>query len=213
MEYERVSKHLEYNIGENAVIGNNAILGKLPKRAKTSTMKEQDYAILSIGNNVIIGDNVIIYAGTVIKDNVFIGDNTLIRENCIINDNVLVGSGVTIEQCTEIGANTKIQAKVYITAFTTIGHHCFLSPCVVFSNDNFVSRSQKRFALIKGPVLEDYSRIGAGAVLLPGVRIGKDGMVGAGSVVYHDVPPRKVVWGVPARVMKNVPKDELWENQ
>ena len=57
------------------------------------------------------------------------------------------------------------------------------------------------------------ARVGANATIMPGVTIGEDGLVGAGSIVNKDVPARKVVVGVPARVIKNVPPEQLLENQ
>ena len=57
------------------------------------------------------------------------------------------------------------------------------------------------------------SRIGAGAVILPGVVIGEEGVVAAGSVVTRDVPPRVIVAGTPARHFRDVPPEQLLENQ
>ena len=57
------------------------------------------------------------------------------------------------------------------------------------------------------------ARIGANATILPGVTIGEDGLVGAGSIVNKNVPARKIAVGVPARVIKDVPKEQLLENQ
>jgi acetyltransferase-like isoleucine patch superfamily enzyme len=58
-----------------------------------------------------------------------------------------------------------------------------------------------------GPVVEDYARIGANCTILPGVRIGRNSLVGAGSVVTKDVPENSVVAGCPARIIKMI--DEL----
>ena len=63
-------------------------------------------------------------------------------------------------------------------------------------------RSNERHII--GPTIEDAARVGAGAILLPGVRIGGGAIVGAGAVVTKDVPPRKLVMGIPARVVRDV---------
>jgi acetyltransferase-like isoleucine patch superfamily enzyme len=62
---------------------------------------------------------------------------------------------------------------------------------------------------LEGPVLRRACRIGGGAVLAPGVEIGEEAFVAAGAVVTKDVPPRALVMGVPARVVRDVPEEEL----
>ena len=77
------------------------------------------------------------------------------------------------------------------------------------TNDNFMGRTEKRLELLRGPVIRRGARIGGGAVLCPGVEIGEEAFVGAGAVVTKDVPARVVVVGSPARVLREVPDDEL----
>jgi acetyltransferase-like isoleucine patch superfamily enzyme len=108
---------------------------------------------------------------------------------------------------------TKIQAEAYITAYSTLEEHVFIAPCVVTTNDNFMGRTERRHELIKGPTIRRGARIGGGAVLLPGIEIGEEALVGAGAVVTKDVERRMVVVGNPARVMRQVNDDELLENQ
>ena len=57
------------------------------------------------------------------------------------------------------------------------------------------------------------ARIGANAVILPGKTIGEDALIAAGSVVTKDVPPRKIVMGSPARIIREVPEEQLIKNQ
>ena len=62
---------------------------------------------------------------------------------------------------------------------------------------------------MQGPTIRRGARIGGGAIICPAVEIGEEAFVGAGAVVTKDVPPRKVVVGNPARVLRDVPEDEL----
>jgi len=62
---------------------------------------------------------------------------------------------------------------------------------------------------MRGPTIRRGARIGGGAVLLPGIEVGEEAFVGAGAVVVHDVAPRTVVVGNPARVLRAVPDEEL----
>jgi acetyltransferase-like isoleucine patch superfamily enzyme len=75
-----------------------------------------------------------------------------------------------------------------------------------------MGRTEERKALMKGPTIRRSARIGGGAIICPGVEIGEEAFVGAGAVVTKDVPPRKLVVGSPARVLRDVDPAELREN-
>ena len=96
-----------------------------------------------------------------------------------------------------------------MTAYSELEDDVFIAPCVVTTNDNFMGRTEKRLALMKGPTIRRGARIGGGAVLLPGIEIGEEAFVGAGAVVIRDVPPRAVMVGNPARQIREVPDEEL----
>ena len=112
-----------------------------------------------------------------------------------------------------MGAFTRIQANAYITNYSTLEEHVFIAPGVQTTNDNFMGRTERRHELMKGPVIRRGARVGGAAVLLPGVEVGEEAFVGAGAVVIRDVPPRMVVIGNPARILREVPAEELLENQ
>jgi acetyltransferase-like isoleucine patch superfamily enzyme len=150
-----------------------------------------------------------VFAGAKLGARVLVGDGACVRERCVIGDDVVIGHGSLVENDTTIGARTKIQAQAYITAYTTVEDDVFIAPRVVTTNDNFMGRTEKRHKLRKGPTIRRGARIGGGAVLLPGVEVGEEALVGAGAVVTKDVPARAVVVGNPARVLRDVPDDEL----
>jgi hypothetical protein len=85
----------------------------------------------------------------------------------------------------------------------------FVSVLVATTNDNSMDRGPHDPAKFGGPVIRRGASIGASAVLLPGVVIGEYAVVGAGAVVTHDVPPRQLVAGNPARVVRAVPAEWL----
>src|SRR5207244_8027487 len=124
-------------------------------------------------------------------------------------DDVVLGRGSLIESDTRVGARRKSKAGAYITAYSALDEEVFIAPCVVTTNDNFMGRTERRHDLIKGPTIRRGARIGGGAILCPAVEIGEEAFVGAGAVVTKDVPPRVVVVGSPARVLRDVPDDEL----
>jgi len=122
---------------------------------------------------------------------------------------VVIGRGALVENDTTIGELTKIQADAYVTAYSTLEDNVFIAPRVITTNDNFMGRTENRHALRKGPTIRRGARVGAGAVLCPAVEIGEEAFVGAGAVVVKDVPPRVLVVGNPARVLRDVRSDEL----
>ena len=130
------------------------------------------------------------------------------REGCQIGDRVIIGTHVTVENEVSIGRDSKLQTGAYIAAWTTIEEHCFIAPCVVTSNDNFMGRSEARFAQRGGPTIRRGARVGANVTLLPNIEVGAEAFVAAGSVVTRDVPPGKLVMGSPARVVRAVPPEE-----
>jgi UDP-2-acetamido-3-amino-2,3-dideoxy-glucuronate N-acetyltransferase len=104
----------------------------------------------------------------------------------------------------------KVQSNCYVTAGTAIEDDAFLGPGVILTNDPTMGRHEAGEAP-DGPTLRRACRVGGGVVVLPGVEIGEEAMVGAGAVVVDNVPTRKVVVGVPARELRDVAEDELLE--
>jgi acetyltransferase-like isoleucine patch superfamily enzyme len=200
-------------LGEGVQVLEHAVVGKQPSLSPRSTAKREELAPAEIGAGTIVSTGAVVFAGTKIGARVILGDQSCVRERVTVGDDVVIGRGSLVENDTTIGAMTKIQADAYITAYSTLEEHVFIAPCVVTTNDNFMGRTERRHALVKGPTIRRGARIGGGAVLLPGVEIGEEAFVGAGAVVTKDVEPRKLVVGNPARVVRPVPEDELLENE
>ena len=200
-------------LGEGVKILDGAVVGKQPSLSPRSTAKRDPQPPAVIGDGTIVSTGAIVFAGSRIGARVILGDQSCVRERVVVGDDVVIGRGSLVENDTAIGALTKIQAEAYITAYSTLEEEVFIAPCVVTTNDNFMGRTEKRHGLIKGPTIRRGARVGGGAILCPGVEIGEDAFVGAGAVVTKDVPARKLVVGNPARVLRDVPADELLENQ
>src|SRR5215213_2768578 len=200
-------------LGEGVKILEYAVVGKQPALSPRSTAKREPLPPATIGAGTVVSTGAIVFAGATIGARVLLGDQSCVRERVTIGDDVVLGRGSLIENDTTVGALTKIQADAYITAYSTLEENVFIAPCVVTTNDDFMGRTERRHGLIKGPTIRRGARVGGGAILLPGVEIGEEAFVGAGAVVTKDVPPRKLVVGNPARVLRDVPDDELLESQ
>jgi acetyltransferase-like isoleucine patch superfamily enzyme len=200
-------------LGEGVRVLENAVVGKQPALGPKSTAKRDPLQPAEIGDGTIVSTGAIVFAGSTIGAGCILGDQSCVRERAAIADDVVVGRGSLVENDTTIGSGTRIQAGAYVTAYSTLEEDVFIAPCVVTTNDNFMGRTEKRKALMKGPTIRRGARVGGGAILLPGVEIGEEAFVGAGAVVTKDVPARKVVVGSPARVLRDVLEEELLENQ
>lgn len=205
--------HRDTEIGQGVTICDNSVVGKSPMKAAISTLKETTLPPTRISGGCMIGTCVAIYRGSVLGKGVMVADLASVREDVEIGDFTIVGRGVAVENDTRIGRYVKIETNAYVTAHTVIEDRCFIAPMVTMSNDNFLGRTEERFKWTKGPHLKKGARIGANATLMPRVVIGEDAVVGAGSVVKRDVPPRKIVAGVPAELIKDTPTEQLVENQ
>jgi UDP-3-O-[3-hydroxymyristoyl] glucosamine N-acyltransferase len=206
--------HEGSSIGDNVRIDDGSVIGKQPMRAaNTAVTREQELPPTEIGSDCIIGTHAVIYRGSEIGDKVLIADLATVREEVTIGDFTIVGRGVAIENRCRIGRYCKLETDVYITAYSELEDRVFVAPCAVTSNDNFVGRTEERFKYFKGVLVKKGGRIGVNATILPGKTIGADALVAAGSVVTSNCPDKKIVLGSPAKELRDVPEEQLLENQ
>jgi len=196
-------------LGDGCRVLDYAVVGKQPTLGPRSTAKREELPPLELGAGTVVSTGAIVFAGTTIGARSIIGDQACVRERCHVGDDVVIGRGALVENDTTVGALSKIQADAYVTAYSTLEDGVFIAPRVITTNDNFMGRTERRHALRKGPTIRRGARVGAGAVLCPGVEIGEEAFVGAGAVVVGDVPARVVVVGNPARVLREVPPEEV----
>ncbi|MDR0887039.1 MAG: 2,3,4,5-tetrahydropyridine-2,6-dicarboxylate N-acetyltransferase [Clostridiales Family XIII bacterium] len=157
----------------------------LAKSGKT----EKDYEVENTMRNSAIplidlkGINARIEPGAIIRDQVEIGNNAVIMMGAVINIGAVIGDGTMIDMGAILGGRA------------TTGKNCHVGAGSVLAG------------VVEPPsadpvVLEDDVLVGANAVVLEGVRVGKGSVVAAGAVVVEDVPPGVIVAGVPAKIIK-----------
>ncbi|TYL36434.1 N-acetyltransferase [Natronococcus pandeyae] len=143
-----------------------------------------------------------------ILEGVDVGDDCTIHDQvnlykCRIGQGTKIDAFVYVESDVSIGTNCTIRASTFIPTGVTIGDRVFVGPNVTFTNDRYPSASDEWE--LEETHIEDDVGIGAGAVVLPGVRIGSGATVGAGAVVTDDVPAAATVAGNPATVIDGHP--------
>lgn len=126
-----------------------------------------------------------------------------IGKNCSFGQNVYIAPDVVI------GDNVRVQNGVSIYSGLVIEDYCFLGPHCVFTNDRY-PRSHGKWVMEK-TILKRGASVGANATVLCGVALGEFSMVGCGSTVIKSVPPKTLVVGNPARIVKIFSDSELLE--
>jgi UDP-2-acetamido-3-amino-2,3-dideoxy-glucuronate N-acetyltransferase len=197
-------------IGDGCVIQDAAVLGKAPALARTSSAPRGALEPLVIEDGATICTQAIVFAGSRIGAGSIIGDQAYVRERVRIVPDAVGGRAATVDNDVVIGARVRLQSSVYVTAFSEIGDDVFVGPCAMTTNDDTMARRSPDNHM-EGARLRRACRVGGGAVILPGVEIGEEAFVAAGAVVTRDVPAHKVVWGVPARIVRDVPEEDLLE--
>ena len=154
-----------------------------------------------------------------ITDDVKLGKNVKIHAfvnlyGCEIGDNTKIGTFVEIQKGVTIGKNCKISSHSFICEGVQIEDDCFIGHNVTFINDKYPrattasGRLQTREDWVCIPTyVKRGASIGSSATILCGITIGEGAIVGAGAVVTRDVPPRTIVAGVPAKVVKHLDAD------
>ena len=150
-----------------------------------------------------------------------LGTNTVIRDfvnlyGCTIGDETKIGCFVEIQKNAHIGARCKISSHTFICEGVTIEDECFVGHNVCFINDRYprataglgALQTEDDWEVIPTRVCRGAS-IGSGAVILCGVTIGDRAIVGAGAVVTKDVESGAIVAGVPARLVRYLPGDDV----
>ena len=131
-----------------------------------------------------------------------------IREGASLGENCIISKGVYIDYDVRIGSNVKIQNYVSVFHGVTLEDGVFIGPHVCFTNDLLPRAVNPDGSLKRGDdwvlsktLIKEGAGIGANSTIRCGVTVGRWAIVGAGSVVTHDVPDFGLVWGNPARLM------------
>ncbi len=158
---------------------------------------------MPIASDVILGSEVVIFQPELVN-----------LYGCKIGDFTKIGAFVEVQKNSTLGAQCKISSHSFICEGVTIEDKVFVGHGVMFINDRYpraTTRNQlqteKDWKVIPTLVKQGAS-IGSGAVILCGVTLGRESMVGAGSVVTHDVPDYAMVAGVPAKVIGDTRQKE-----
>ena len=175
-------------IGAGARIGSHCHLG-------VATALTGDRP-LTIGAGALIRSHSVFYAGSAFGDGLLTGHRVTAREGINAGARLQLGSNCDLQGNATFGTDVRLHSHVQINQGTRVGDFVWLFPGVVTLNDPRPPGEE-----LEAVVIEDFAAVAARAVLLPGVRIGRGALVGAGALVNRDVPEAMVAVGHPARVI------------
>jgi acetyltransferase-like isoleucine patch superfamily enzyme len=186
-------------IGEHSVICNDVILGEPTGSYYHDPAYENSPTI--IGPDSFIRSHSIIYAGCTIGRAFSCGHRVTIRENTLIKDHCSVGTMTAIEGCVQIGNYSRLHSSVHIAQTCTVGDFVWMYPYSVMTNDPYPPSND-----ISGGHIGNYTQVAVHAVILPGVRVGENCLIGANSVVGRRIPDFSLATGDPAKVVMDIRK-------
>lgn len=185
-------------IGDDSVIGAHVILGE-PCADFYGADANYSNRVLEIGSGARIRSGSVLYAGSSFGDGLETGHRVTIREGARAGKNFRVGTLSDIQGHCDIGDYVRLHSNVHVGHKSRVGNFVWIFPYVVLTND---PHPPSEFQV--GVNIEDFAVIATMSVILPGVSIGKDALVGAGSVVNRNVEAESVVVGNPAKKVATV---------
>lgn len=178
-------------IGDNSIICENCIIGEPAMESYYDDHFQNPPTI--IGPNSLIRSGSILYSGSEFGESFKTGNMVSIRENTIFGKRCVLGSLSDIQGNAVFGDYCRINSHVQIASQCVFGNFVFIYPFVVFTNDPHPPSN-----CLIGVSVGDFSQIAAAAVILPGVKIGKQSLVGANSVINKNVGDFELHSGNPA---------------
>jgi acetyltransferase-like isoleucine patch superfamily enzyme len=181
-------------LGKNVVIEDYCIIGYPSEKDDKQTI---------IGDDAVIRSGTYIYSGNIIGSNFHTGNKVNIRENNKIGDNVSIGTLSVIEHSVQIFDGVRIHSQAFIPEFTILEKNCWIGPNVVLTNALYPQHPSVKNQL-KGVHIKQNAKIGANVTILPGISIGENSLIGAGSVVTKNVEKDIIAAGNSAKMLRKV---------
>jgi len=189
--------HAGVELGDDSVVGPHCILGE----PSGDFYREEDYENppLRIGSHALIRSHSVLYSGSSIGEHFQSGHRVTIREKSKLGRHVRVGTVSDIQGDCTIGDYVSLHSNVHVGQKSQLGNFVWIFPYSVLTND-----PQPPSGALRGVTIEEFAVIATMVVILPGVHVGHDALIGASSLVRMDVIAESVVVGNPARQVATI---------
>lgn len=177
--------HAGVDIGDESKVGAFCEIGIPTPLAKSPTLR--------IEKSARIRSHAVIYAGSHVGRGFTTGHYVNVRENAVIGDGFQLGNRSDVQGDCHIGQYVRTHADVHIGKGSVVGNYVWLYPQVLLTNDP----DPPSEALV-GSEIGDFAVIAAKVLLMPGVHVGRECVIGAAAVVTRDIEPGRVAKGNPA---------------
>lgn len=152
-----------------------------------------------IGGGALIRSHAILYAGCSFGEEFSTGHRVIVRENTSVGNHCSFGTFVDVQGDVCIGNYTRLHSNVHIAQGCTIDDFVFFYPFSVMTNDPWPPSND-----LRGGHVRRYTQVGVHAVILPGVQVGENCLIGANALVTRNVPDYSIIAGEPARVLMDI---------
>lgn len=187
------------SLGEDSFVGSNCILGEY---LSDFTGDRQPHSHpLMIGRSALIRSGSIIYAGSTMGDGFQTGHQVTIREESIIGDHVSIGTLSDIQGHCRLGNYVRLHSNVHLGMLSQLDDFVWIFPYVVLTNDPTPPSDE-----LVGVHIHSFAIVATAAIIMPGLDIGQDSLVGAGAIVTKSIPDYTVAVGNPAKPVSDVRK-------
>ncbi len=205
-----VTLHAGVVLGSGVRIEQGAVIGRVQRLdSRSRTPPREPAGVTTLEAGCSIGGNAIVVDGARIGAGASVGDHALIREGSALGALAMLGTCAMLHPNADVGPRARVQAYTAVGPWARIEEDVMVGVRVNFIGDSTMGRRSGGVAPEQGIVLRRACRIGSGATLFPGVEVGEEALIGAGSMVREDVPAGTVVVGAPARAVRSVREDEL----
>ena len=191
----------ERHIHHTVVVHRSAVLDVIPSSSTSLARPGVARSLLKIGQHTEVMPLAVLYRGATIGEECLIGNHATVREGAVIGNRCVIGQYVCVSYNAELADEVRVQNGTLIADGWKIGRGTFVGVNVSTMSDRRRDVVAYEFKGSCHSEIGERCLIGSGAVILPGLRIGNDVVIGAGALVTKDVPDGATVLGQPARII------------
>lgn len=174
------------HIGSGTTIGSHCLIGE----------GDPAFGPITIGPNCVVRSHSVVYFGVEMGNNCETGHAVVIRDRSVIGNFCMIGTASDLQGDLSIGHHSRLHSDVHLCRGSKVGQFVFIYPRTTFTNDKYPPSE-----LTHGPSVGDYTQIGAGSLLMPGISIGQHCLIAAHSVVTKNFGDDQFVKGSPAKAL------------